>query len=144
MQPSDFAFWLRGFAEIAGEQTVPNPTQWQIIMDHLNTVFTKVTPDRHTPLETLNQLRVGEWHGGGMVGHPSGVPLTADGAPIFCVPARSDPLVAESALKVVDLLSEGPICGMSIEDLARMTGDAPKEGQMPPLPWDGSYTVRTC
>lgn len=52
MDATAFTYWLRGWSEIAGEQTVPNPTQWQIIMDHLNTVFTKVTPERRAPMAT--------------------------------------------------------------------------------------------
>lgn len=46
--PSAFCYWLRGYTEITnGAQ--PDATQWQIIQDHLNEVFTKVTPNRHDP-----------------------------------------------------------------------------------------------
>jgi hypothetical protein len=43
MTPEQFAYWLQGFAEINGK--VPNEEEWQIIKDHLATVFTKITPD---------------------------------------------------------------------------------------------------
>ncbi len=53
MDALQFAYWLRGYTEITnGAQ--PDATQWQIIQDHLNEVFTKVTPNRHDP--TLPQL----------------------------------------------------------------------------------------
>ena len=39
-----FIYWLQGFVELHGEP--PTPEQWQIIKDHLQLVFKKVTPDR--------------------------------------------------------------------------------------------------
>lgn len=44
MTPEQFAYWLQGFVEVHGEP--PNAKQWQIIRDHLATVFHTVTPDR--------------------------------------------------------------------------------------------------
>jgi len=42
MTPEQFTYWLQGYVELVG--THPTPEQWQSIKDHLQTVFTKVTP----------------------------------------------------------------------------------------------------
>lgn len=44
MTPEQFAYWLQGYSEIAGQ--APTAEQWQVIQDHLKTVFNKVTPTR--------------------------------------------------------------------------------------------------
>lgn len=44
MTPENFAYWLQGFSEICGQ--TPSKEQWEIIKDHLNLVFNKVTPNR--------------------------------------------------------------------------------------------------
>jgi len=44
MNAQDFAFWLKGFSELTDKK--PTKEQWQIIQDHLDLVFTKITPDR--------------------------------------------------------------------------------------------------
>jgi hypothetical protein len=44
MTPEQFAYWLQGYSEIAGD--APTKEQWQVIQDHLKTVFHKVTPER--------------------------------------------------------------------------------------------------
>lgn len=44
MTPEQFAYWLQGFVEIRG--SVPTSAEWDVIKDHLATVFKKVTPDR--------------------------------------------------------------------------------------------------
>lgn len=50
MNIEQFGYWLQGFVELtAGEE--PTPRQWQIIKDHLQLVFTKVTPDRADKVE---------------------------------------------------------------------------------------------
>lgn len=43
MTPEQFAYWLHGFVELTQGQT-PNPAQWKSICEHLEKVFTKVTP----------------------------------------------------------------------------------------------------
>lgn len=43
MTPENFAYWLQGFVELTQGQT-PNPAQWKAIKEHLDLVFTKVTP----------------------------------------------------------------------------------------------------
>lgn len=48
MDALHFAYWLRGYTEITNG-AYPNATQWQVIQDHLNEVFVKVTPDRVSP-----------------------------------------------------------------------------------------------
>lgn len=42
MDPLDFCKWLQGFAELT--EGAPNGRQWQSIREHLQTVFTKITP----------------------------------------------------------------------------------------------------
>lgn len=44
MTPENFTYWLQGFSEICGQ--TPSKEQWEIIKDHLNLVFNKVTPNR--------------------------------------------------------------------------------------------------
>ena len=44
MTPEQFAYWLQGFVEIRG--STPTHGEWDVIKDHLATVFKKVTPDR--------------------------------------------------------------------------------------------------
>lgn len=44
MTPEQFAYWLQGYAEISGKQ--PTESEWQVIKDHLQTVFNKATPVR--------------------------------------------------------------------------------------------------
>lgn len=43
--PEQFCYWLKGFMEVADPSEL-NCTQTQIIKDHLDEVFNKVTPDR--------------------------------------------------------------------------------------------------
>jgi hypothetical protein len=42
MTPEQFCYWLNGFGELTTD--APNPEQWKAIKEHLETVFTKVTP----------------------------------------------------------------------------------------------------
>ena len=44
-QANYFVVWLKGFVEISEKSQLEN-TEWTIIKDHLQLVFTKVTPDR--------------------------------------------------------------------------------------------------
>lgn len=46
MTPEQFAYWLQGYVEIRG--SAPTSGEWEVIKDHLATVFKKVTPDRIT------------------------------------------------------------------------------------------------
>lgn len=46
MSPNHFLYWLKGYVDIGGG--TPNLVQWEIIKDHLQLVFEKVTPDRWT------------------------------------------------------------------------------------------------
>jgi hypothetical protein len=43
MSPEQYTYWLNGFVELNGGQ-MPTPAQWKSIVEHLSTVFTKVTP----------------------------------------------------------------------------------------------------
>lgn len=44
MTSEQFAYWLQGFVEVS-DTDQPTPHEWQVIRDHLKTVFVKVTPD---------------------------------------------------------------------------------------------------
>ena len=47
MTPEQFVYWLQGFVEIReAEQVGLTKREWDIIKDHLQTVFHKVTPQR--------------------------------------------------------------------------------------------------
>lgn len=45
MSPDQFTYWLQGYFEIQNPKEL-NETQVQIIKDHLDLVFKKVTPKR--------------------------------------------------------------------------------------------------
>jgi hypothetical protein len=45
MTEKEFVIWLHGFLEISGATSL-DEKQLQVIKDHLNTFFTKVTPNR--------------------------------------------------------------------------------------------------
>lgn len=42
MTPEQFCYWLQGFNEI--NRRYPTEKEWEIIADHLKTVFFKTTP----------------------------------------------------------------------------------------------------
>jgi hypothetical protein len=44
MKPEEFAYWMQGFVELQNSDEPPTKEQWQIIKDHLQLVFNKVTP----------------------------------------------------------------------------------------------------
>lgn len=46
MTPENFCYWLQGALELGGDQVTLGCNQVQIIQDHLDLVFNKVTPDR--------------------------------------------------------------------------------------------------
>jgi hypothetical protein len=46
MDATNFAYWLQGFFEVSDAKTL-DKEQVQIIKDHLNLVFNKVTPNRN-------------------------------------------------------------------------------------------------
>ena len=45
MNPEQFVFWFRGMTE-GRDREAPSDSDWNMIMDHLDLVFHKVTPDR--------------------------------------------------------------------------------------------------
>jgi hypothetical protein len=47
MTTEQFCYWLQGFVELRG--STPTPGEWDVIKDHLATVFKKVTPNYPTP-----------------------------------------------------------------------------------------------
>jgi len=51
MTPEQFTYWLQGFNEIREKEAVGlTEKEWDIIKDHLRTVFHKVTPERGAPI----------------------------------------------------------------------------------------------
>lgn len=53
MTPENFCYWLQGFFEINGAQSL-DLAQTQVVKDHLALVFNKVTPKySHGPLNTV-------------------------------------------------------------------------------------------
>lgn len=55
MSPEQFTYWLKGFFEISDTNNL-SEKQVQIIRDHLDLVFNKVTPDRVEIQTTKNVL----------------------------------------------------------------------------------------
>jgi hypothetical protein len=51
MTEKEFVIWLHGFLEISGVKTL-DENQLQVIKDHLNVFFTKITPDREKQKNT--------------------------------------------------------------------------------------------
>lgn len=54
MNAQRFCDWLQGYVEIDGN--VPTEVQWQIIKDHLDLVYNKVTPVRTQVGQVTDQL----------------------------------------------------------------------------------------
>jgi len=50
MTPEQFVYWLQGFAEVNGKGITPTYDQWEMIREHLDTVFVKVTGKNNQPL----------------------------------------------------------------------------------------------
>lgn len=51
--PKAFVMWLQGFFELSGATSL-NPTQVQIIKEHLALVLNKTTPTSYSPNITVN------------------------------------------------------------------------------------------
>ncbi len=55
MTHENFCYWIQGFNEINGGKA-PTVKQWEIIRDHLNLVFNKVTPNRSREIYDVENL----------------------------------------------------------------------------------------
>ncbi len=44
MTPEEFVYWLQGWTELE-QGKLPTEDQWKMIVAHLTTIFTKITPD---------------------------------------------------------------------------------------------------
>lgn len=55
MSPENFCYWLKGFVELNGIESL-SKTQVQIVNDHLNLVFDKVTPDRQLKEDPVQRV----------------------------------------------------------------------------------------
>lgn len=78
MSPENFTYWLQGFTEIS--QTPPNDKQWQIIQDHLQEVFRKVTPVRTVGDKTVEAK----------FSIPSAVPKSGENPMLYCHRPNAD------------------------------------------------------
>ena len=59
MEQETFIVWLKGYVDLA-EPTEVNEREWQIIKDHLQLVFTKVTPsyeDEDDDMDTAKKIK---------------------------------------------------------------------------------------
>ncbi len=83
MDALQFAYWLRGYTEITNGAH-PDATQWQIIQDHLNEVFTKVTPNRRDPTLPLDEPKYCAGSHRHVFDFGSGVPFLVGGPAITC------------------------------------------------------------
>lgn len=57
MEAQDFCYWLQGFFELSEGKKL-TPKQVEIIKDHLNLVFDKVTPDRSEKRINKNLINI--------------------------------------------------------------------------------------
>ena len=55
MDPISFTYWLQGFFEISDAKKL-DEKQVQVIKDHLNLVFNKVTPNRKFKMPNFPQV----------------------------------------------------------------------------------------
>ena len=55
MEAENFAFWLKGYFELQDTNKL-SPKQVQIIKDHLDLVFNKVTPQRSRRTKITNDF----------------------------------------------------------------------------------------
>lgn len=53
MEAQAFAYWLKGYVELNG--TTPTEAQWKIIVDHLEKVFDRQTPNRDNGIQQPTQ-----------------------------------------------------------------------------------------
>lgn len=56
MKPEEFCRWLQGFAELNGDP--PTPEQWKSIKEHLQLIYTKVTPPVTPGTLTINPIQL--------------------------------------------------------------------------------------
>lgn len=52
MTPEQFVYWLQGWCEMNGGK-MPSQEQWNMINNHLKTVFNKVTPPLTPPFSPV-------------------------------------------------------------------------------------------
>jgi len=57
MTTEQFAYWLQGFAEVHGG--TPTPEQWDMIKEHLQTCFVKVTSEKKIGKPTVSPGGIG-------------------------------------------------------------------------------------
>ena len=59
MNPEQFAYWLQGFVELSSQDKL-SKAQWQMIQDHLKTVFKKETPNYNQFMTPIVDYKVPE------------------------------------------------------------------------------------
>jgi hypothetical protein len=55
MTPEQFTYWMQGYVEL-NNGAQPTAEQWQMIQEHLKTVFHKVTPPYPQPPSVFGPL----------------------------------------------------------------------------------------
>jgi hypothetical protein len=65
MQPAEFCRWLQGFAEL--NEQAPSDAQWKSIREHLQLVFTKVTPPVSSSTVTVVPDQFPRWSSGTVI-----------------------------------------------------------------------------
>ena len=55
MTPSDFCYWLQGWAEMEDGKK-PSMEQWKLILSHLDLVFEKITPSLEDLVHSFEEM----------------------------------------------------------------------------------------
>lgn len=56
MTPENFAYWLQGFVELSG--STPTEEQWEVIKQHLQLIFVKVTNGQVTEGRNIEDFKI--------------------------------------------------------------------------------------
>lgn len=94
MNAEKFSYWLQGFVELTDGQH-PTERQWAIIKDHLQLVFTKVTPVRDAQGRFPDQTREV-----GIGAQPYVQPIYEDKKSVGKDPAAKDPEAKQPDMKI--------------------------------------------
>jgi len=96
MSPEQFCYWLQGYAEL--NKIAPSDAQWKSITEHLQSVFTKVTP----PLDESTQ----------QLTYDSASPLCGSNSVnnVYCAKIEHVPMDVKKIPKIVSAATKHKIC----------------------------------